>query len=99
MAPDSHCVLLVCQASHKHRRQIGCKHGLGGRRRGRGRARGQLATIDFLARGGDQYPFGDATITPLGISYQQALSRLIEEDLDGKVTAAAYLEAAPGASP
>jgi len=55
-----------------------------------------LVTIDFLARGGDQYPFGDATFTPLGISYQQALSRFIEEDLGGKVTAEAYPEGGTG---
>jgi 5'-nucleotidase len=56
-----------------------------------------LATIDFLARGGDQYPFGaDATFTPVGVSYQQALSRFIEEDLGGKVTAEAYPEDGTG---
>ena len=55
-----------------------------------------LATIDFLARGGDQYPFGDASFTPLGVSYQQALSRYIEEDLGGKVTADAYPEGGTG---
>jgi 5'-nucleotidase len=55
-----------------------------------------LATIDFLARGGDQYPFGGAIFTPLGVSYQQALGRFIEEDLGGKVTAAAYPEGSSG---
>jgi 5'-nucleotidase/UDP-sugar diphosphatase len=56
-----------------------------------------LATIDFLARGGDQYPFGaDATFTPVGVSYQQALSRFIEEDLGGKITADAYPEDGTG---
>ena len=55
-----------------------------------------LATIDFLARGGDQYPFGDAVFTPVGISYQQALSRFIAEDLGGKVTADAYPEGGSG---
>ncbi len=56
-----------------------------------------LATIDFLARGGDQYPFGaDAAFTPVGVSYQQALSRYIAEDLGGKVTADAYPEGGTG---
>jgi 5'-nucleotidase len=55
-----------------------------------------LATIDFLARGGDQYPFGDASFTPLGVSYQQALGRFIEEDLGGTVTADAYPEGGTG---
>jgi 5'-nucleotidase len=56
-----------------------------------------LATIDFLARGGDQYPFGkDAVFTPVGVSYQQALARYIAEDLGGKVTAGAYPEGGTG---
>ncbi|HEX5949876.1 MAG TPA: 5'-nucleotidase C-terminal domain-containing protein, partial [Actinomycetota bacterium] len=31
-----------------------------------------IATIDFLARGGDQYPFGDAPFVTLGTTYFQA---------------------------
>jgi len=54
-----------------------------------------VATIDFSARGGDQYPFRDAPITVLGVSYQQALSNYIQAaavdgGLAGTVTAAAY---------
>jgi 5'-nucleotidase len=56
-----------------------------------------LATIDFLARGGDQYPFGaEAAFTPVGVSYQQALSRYIADDLGGRVTAEAYPEGGSG---
>jgi 2',3'-cyclic-nucleotide 2'-phosphodiesterase (5'-nucleotidase family) len=56
-----------------------------------------LATIDFLARGGDQYPLGgDLDFTPLGVSYQQALSRYISEDLDGTITAEDYPEGGSG---
>ena len=56
-----------------------------------------LATIDFLARGGDKYPFGgDVVFTPVGVSYQQALGLFIEEDLGGKVTAEAYPEGGTG---
>jgi 5'-nucleotidase/UDP-sugar diphosphatase len=38
-----------------------------------------VATIDFLARGGDQYPFGGAPFTSLGVSYQQALLNYIQQ--------------------
>jgi hypothetical protein len=49
-----------------------------------------VATIDFLARGGDQYPFGGAPFTTLGVSYQQALRNYLTEPLGGVVTAAQY---------
>ncbi|MEL7171320.1 MAG: 5'-nucleotidase C-terminal domain-containing protein, partial [Bacteroidota bacterium] len=49
-----------------------------------------VATADFLARGGDQYPFGDNTFTLLGVSYQQALANYIVDELGGQITAAAY---------
>jgi 2',3'-cyclic-nucleotide 2'-phosphodiesterase (5'-nucleotidase family) len=49
-----------------------------------------VATIDFLARGGDQYPFGGAPFTTLGISYQQALRNYLTGPLNGVVTAAQY---------
>ena len=32
-----------------------------------------LATADFTARGGDEYPLGDLPLTLLGVTYQQAL--------------------------
>jgi 5'-nucleotidase len=49
-----------------------------------------VATIDFLARGGDQYPFGGAPFTTLGVSYQQALRNYLTGPLGGVVTAAQY---------
>lgn len=54
-----------------------------------------VATIDFLARGGDQYPFRDAEFTVLGVSYQQALFDYItfpaaEGGLAGLISAADY---------
>lgn len=36
-----------------------------------------VATIDFLAKGGDQYPFGELEFTTLGVTYQQALYNYI----------------------
>ncbi|GBE24093.1 trifunctional nucleotide phosphoesterase protein YfkN precursor [bacterium BMS3Bbin02] len=60
-----------------------------------------IATIDFLARGGDQYPYRDAPITLLGVSYQQALSNylqaaLVDGGLAGTITAADYPEGGEG---
>ena len=49
-----------------------------------------VATVDFLARGGDQYPYRGARFTRLGVTYQQALVNFIMEALDGRITAAAY---------
>jgi len=49
-----------------------------------------VATIDFLARGGDQYPYRAAPFTILGVSYQQALANYIQDPagLNGTVTSA-----------
>jgi 5'-nucleotidase len=55
-----------------------------------------VATIDFLARGGDEYPFGDAPFTTLGVTYQQALFDYITEGLGGVITAADYPEGGEG---
>ena len=44
-----------------------------------------LATIDFLANGGDCYPLEDLEFTSVGLSYQQALASFIENDLGGSV--------------
>ncbi len=60
-----------------------------------------IATIDFLARGGDQYPYRDAPITLLGVSYQQALSNFIQAavvdgGLGGTISAADYPEGGEG---
>ncbi len=49
-----------------------------------------LATIDFLANGGDCYPLADIAFTKLGVSYQQALANYISMDLGGTITAADY---------
>ncbi|MBN1339626.1 MAG: choice-of-anchor I family protein [Bacteroidales bacterium] len=49
-----------------------------------------IATIDFLARGGDQYPYRNAPFTTLGVSYQQALYNYIVNHLGGAITAAMY---------
>lgn len=37
-----------------------------------------LVTVDFLARGGDEWPFGDLPFTNLGVSYQQTLANYLE---------------------
>ncbi len=49
-----------------------------------------LATIDFLANGGDCYPLGDLDFTRVGVSYQQALANFIAEDLGGEVIREAW---------
>ena len=55
-----------------------------------------IAIVDFLARGGDQYPFRDAEFVNLGISYQQALSSFIQDNLAGVISAADYPEGGEG---
>jgi 5'-nucleotidase len=57
-----------------------------------------VATIDFLARGGDGYPFGPVDFTPVGVSYQQALANYITapDGLNGQVTATDYPEGGEG---
>ena len=49
-----------------------------------------IATTDFLARGGDQYPFRNLTFTSLRTTYQEALNNYIRQDLDGIIKAADY---------
>ena len=49
-----------------------------------------MATIDFLAGGGDCYPLADIDFTKLGVSYQQALANYISIDLGGSITAEDY---------
>jgi len=49
-----------------------------------------LATVDFLAGGGDCYPLGDIAFTRLGVTYQQALADYIVEDLSGMISAEQY---------
>jgi hypothetical protein len=59
-----------------------------------------IATIDFCARDGDQYPFrGAPFVIFAGVTYQQALSTFIQEDLGGVITAADYPESGKGGSP
>lgn len=52
-----------------------------------------IATIDFLARGGDQYPYRGTPFTSIGDGYQQAVYNYIvapgaEGGLENTVTAA-----------
>jgi 5'-nucleotidase/UDP-sugar diphosphatase len=49
-----------------------------------------IATIDFLGRGGDRYPFRGVPFVTLGVTYQQALRNYIEQALNGIITAAQY---------
>jgi 5'-nucleotidase len=49
-----------------------------------------VATIDFLANGGDQYPFRGAPFTRLGLTYQQSLQGYLTGALGGLITAARY---------
>ncbi|WP_017556645.1 bifunctional metallophosphatase/5'-nucleotidase [Nocardiopsis baichengensis] len=55
-----------------------------------------VATVDFSAAGGDQYPFRGADYTVVGTVHQQALSEYLREDLDGTVTAEDYPEGGAG---
>ena len=55
-----------------------------------------IATIDFLARGGDQYPYRGAPFTNIGVTYQQALANYIEMGLGGNITATDYPEGGEG---
>ncbi|MGY1743626.1 MULTISPECIES: bifunctional metallophosphatase/5'-nucleotidase [unclassified Blastococcus] len=49
-----------------------------------------VATIDFLLRGGDGYPFDGVDFAVLPVTYQEAFERYLVEDLGGVVTAADY---------
>ena len=49
-----------------------------------------VATIDFLLRGGDGYPFDGVAFTVLPVTYQDAFETFLVEDLGGVVTAARY---------
>ncbi|MFC3996976.1 bifunctional metallophosphatase/5'-nucleotidase [Nocardiopsis sediminis] len=55
-----------------------------------------VATNDFSARGGDQYPFRGLPFTSVGVTYQQALLTFLSDDLGGAVTAADYPEGGAG---
>jgi 5'-nucleotidase / UDP-sugar diphosphatase len=49
-----------------------------------------IATIDFLARGGDQYPLSDLGFINVGITYQQMLAGYLTGPLAGSITESAY---------
>lgn len=49
-----------------------------------------IATIDFLAKGGDQYPFRGAAFTTMGMTQQLALGNYLTDGLGGVITAADY---------
>lgn len=55
-----------------------------------------IAIVDFLARGGDEYPFRGASFTAIGVSYQQALSNYIQGPLSGLISAGDYPEGGEG---
>ncbi len=55
-----------------------------------------VAVVDFTARGGDEYEWGDGEFTVLGVSYQQALYNYIVDELSGSITAADYPEGGEG---
>ncbi len=49
-----------------------------------------IAIVDFLARGGDQYPFRGAPFTSLGITYDRALTEYVQNALGGFVDVRSY---------
>lgn len=49
-----------------------------------------VATIDFLARGGDGYNFGGLPFTTLGVTYEQAMLNYLAGPLGGVITDAQY---------
>jgi 5'-nucleotidase len=49
-----------------------------------------VATIDFLARGGDGYDFGGLPFTTLGVTYEQSMLDFLAGPLAGQITEAAY---------
>jgi 5'-nucleotidase len=55
-----------------------------------------IATIDFLARGGDQYPYRGAAFASVGVTYQQALANYIAQLPNSQITAADYPEGGEG---
>lgn len=60
-----------------------------------------IATIDFTAAGGDQYPFRGAPFTRIGVVYPQALFNYITDSavnggLAGLITSAQYPEGGEG---
>jgi len=52
-----------------------------------------IATIDFLAKGQDGYPFDGSPFTTLGLTYQQTLENYIRDGLSGTISKDDYPEA------
>lgn len=52
-----------------------------------------MATVNFLASGGDCWPLGDIEFANVGTTYQRALAGHIQNELGGSITAADYPEA------
>ncbi len=55
-----------------------------------------VATLDFLARGGDEYPFRRAAFVSLGVTYQQAISNYVDQALGGVISVEQYPEGGEG---
>ncbi|MYB77809.1 MAG: bifunctional metallophosphatase/5'-nucleotidase [Chloroflexi bacterium] len=55
-----------------------------------------VATVNFLALGGDQYPYRGAPFISLGVTYRQAIANYIVQGLSGVVTAERYPEGGEG---
>jgi 5'-nucleotidase len=55
-----------------------------------------FATVDFLARGGDNYPFNTAHVGHTDVQQFDALRNYVAEDLKGRITAARYPEGGLG---
>ena len=60
-----------------------------------------IATIDFLARGGDQYPYRGADFSNVGVSYQQAVLNYVvaaaaDGGLEGAILATDYPDGGSG---
>jgi 5'-nucleotidase len=55
-----------------------------------------IATNDFSARGGDQYPFRGLPFTTVGVTYQQALADYLVTGLNGLVSDEEYPEGGEG---
>lgn len=55
-----------------------------------------VATADFLARGGDQYPFRGAPFVSLGVTQQQSLADYLAITLGGVISAVDYPEGGEG---
>ena len=52
-----------------------------------------MATVNFLASGGDCWPLGDIEFANVGTTYQRALANHVQNELGGSISAADYPEA------